>query len=58
MAVLNDFHYTRLIRLNFLFCKMGITRLDFADSKGNIMTKPDNRHGLLKVLTPGHFILL
>lgn len=51
-----------LIGLNFLFCNRGIeektSTLNFADSEESIMTRGDNRHELLVVLTPGHFTVI
>lgn len=47
-----------LIGLNFLFYNMRIVTLDFADSEAYIMTRRDNRHELLEMLTPGHCIVI
>lgn len=58
LVILNDFHSACLTGPTFLFCKMGVATLDSADLGGYVMTKRDNRHELLKVLTPGHFIVI
>lgn len=58
LVVINDFYYTCLIGLNFLFSKMGIATLGFADLEGYIMARRDNRHEILKVLTPRHFTII